>query len=296
MHVTLFGRFSFSKQDHGLGFEELHDSHKLQELLAYLLMHADYPLTRDEIAGAVWNEHSAPQANAHALKALNRLKTILEQENLPLLYDTSRVQWNQAIDLQVDVHQFEAIFAEASTDTSEPVRYPSLVRFFAGADLYRGPFLDGFYSSWCTEIRNHLEQKFLHFLDLLMAACETLGEYDFGINYGIRAIRLEPAREVTHQRLMRLLYLMGDRTSALRQYQRCTDALVENLSMPPGRETVALYRQLQDGGTLPLSPQGTLPSSLHKTLTNLHNLDVAASQLQALQLQPASSIQQAMEL
>jgi DNA-binding SARP family transcriptional activator len=290
MQATLLGKFSFSKQDHRVGFGELQDSLKLQELLAYLLMHTDRPVAREELSEAVWNERPAPQAYAYAGRALTLLNTILGQEHLSLLYEAGRVQWDQTLDLQVDVHQFEAILAEASTSLEEPVQPQCLVRLFAGADLYRGPFLDGFYNPWCSEIRSRLEQKFLQFLEILMNVCKKLKDYDRGIDYGLRAVRLEPSRESTHRGLMQLFYLAGDRTSALRQYQHCKDALAEDLNTQPGEKTVNLYRQFQGGGQLPFSPTGDLPSSFHKALTNLHHLDQAVNSLHAQQVQSLASI------
>lgn len=290
MQLTLFGRFSFFNKHHQVGLQKLQDSRKLQELLAYLIIHAAHPVSREQIAAEVWNEHPASQAHAYACKALTRLKAILDQEKLNFRDDAGHVQWDRNSDLWVDVQAFEAIFAEVSSGSAKPLTRQCLVPLLAGVDLYRGPLLDGFYSAWCVEMRNCLEQKFLQFLDILMDACENLGDYDSGITCGLRAIPLEHSREGTHQRLMRLFYLAGDRTSALRQYQCCTEALEEDLNIPPGNETVALYRQLQSGGQLPLSPPGTLPSSLYKTLTNLHTLDQVVSQLQALAIGAPAAI------
>ena len=43
----------------------------------------------------------------------------------------------------------------------------------------------------------------------------------------------------------RTFYLSGDRTEALRQYERCAAALAAELGVKPGRRTVALHEQLQ---------------------------------------------------
>jgi len=43
---------------------------------------------------------------------------------------------------------------------------------------------------------------------------------------------------------MLLYYLLGDRTEALKQYQRCETALREDLSAQSDRHTQALYQQI----------------------------------------------------
>jgi DNA-binding SARP family transcriptional activator len=44
---------------------------------------------------------------------------------------------------------------------------------------------------------------------------------------------------------MRLHYLAGDRTSALRQFRQCADALREELAIKPSRVTLRLYEQIE---------------------------------------------------
>jgi len=86
---------------------------------------------------------------------------------------------------------------------------------------------------------------FLMMLDKLMGYCEVNHEYETGILYGSRILSYDRAREHTHKQLMRLQYLAGNRTGALRQYERCTIALDEELGVKPARSTVILYEQIR---------------------------------------------------
>ena len=47
----------------------------------------------------------------------------------------------------------------------------------------------------------------------------------------------EPEREEAHRLKMRLLALDGQRTAALKQYDECTTALLDELGVPPSAET-----------------------------------------------------------
>jgi DNA-binding SARP family transcriptional activator len=49
---------------------------------------------------------------------------------------------------------------------------------------------------------------------------------------------------------MRLFVANGDRTGALRQYDRCVAAVREELSARPEEETVALMREIRSGKKL----------------------------------------------
>ncbi|MBK6795288.1 MAG: hypothetical protein IPG76_00385 [Acidobacteria bacterium] len=63
--------------------------------------------------------------------------------------------------------------------------------------------------------------------------------------------------------MMRLRYLSGDRTGALRQFRRCKEALAKELDVEPSGRTASLYQQiLQDNGD-------PIVSRLIQPLTNL---------------------------
>jgi DNA-binding SARP family transcriptional activator len=82
-------------------------------------------------------------------------------------------------------------------------------------------------------------------LDKLMVACQMRHHYDAGIAYGERILRYDRAREQTHRRLMILAYLAGDRTAALRQFQRCAAALREELGVTASARTLAVLEQIR---------------------------------------------------
>ena len=72
------------------------------------------------------------------------------------------------------------------------------------------------------------------------------GDYDAGIEFGARVLRGDPARERTHRRLMRIYYLQGNRTLALRQYQQCVESLRNELDVKPSRATLRLYEHIRE--------------------------------------------------
>src|SRR6185369_1679789 len=97
--------------------------------------------------------------------------------------------------------------------------------------------------------RELLQNKYLMILDKLLGYCLTHQEFDAGQRYGALILRYDRAREHTHRRLMRLHHLAGDRTAALRQYERCALALREELGVKPDQRTVALYEDIRGSQT-----------------------------------------------
>jgi DNA-binding SARP family transcriptional activator len=63
--------------------------------------------------------------------------------------------------------------------------------------------------------------------------------------FGEKILYYDRARERTHRRMMRLHYLAGDRTSALRQYQKCVTILQEELEVKPAESTRLIYEKIR---------------------------------------------------
>jgi DNA-binding SARP family transcriptional activator len=105
--------------------------------------------------------------------------------------------------------------------------------------------LEGWYQDWCIYERERFQHMHLAMLDKLIDHCEAHHDYETGISYGTLVLRYDRARERTHRRLMRLHYLAGNRTEALRQYLRCAAALREELDVRPATSTMLLYEQIR---------------------------------------------------
>jgi len=60
---------------------------------------------------------------------------------------------------------------------------------------------------------------------------------------------------------MQLQYMAGDRTAALRQYERCVVALDEDLGVKPDKRTVELYEKIRSGEPEHHSPLAELLSA-----------------------------------
>ena len=111
--------------------------------------------------------------------------------------------------------------------------------------LYNDDLLPGYYQDWILFERERLQNMYLLMLDKLIVYLQFRGEYEVAQGYAATILRYDPARERTHRQLMHLYSLAGDRTSALRQYERCVQALKQELGVKPERKTVELYERIK---------------------------------------------------
>jgi DNA-binding SARP family transcriptional activator len=260
LQVWLLGKFCVRYNQHVLeGF----DARKVQELFCYLLLHRDRPHPRETIANLLWNDCSTSQSKTYLRKALWQLQSSLDSQTRPssegmLLVEPDWVQLNATADLWLDVAMLEQAYGcvKGVSGAKLDNRYAQTMQDVV--DLYKGDLLEGWYQDWCLYERERLQQLYLIMLDKLTGYCEAHQEYETGLMHGTQILRYEPARECTHRQMMRLHYLAGDRTAALRQYMRCVTTLDEELGVKPDEDTIALYEQIrankQAGSSTPHPP------------------------------------------
>ena len=131
----------------------------------------------------------------------------------------------------------------------------------AAVQVYQGELLEGSYQDWCLFERERLQNMHLAMLFKLMSYCEANNEYEAGQLYGLRILNYDRASERTHRRLMRLQYMSGDRTAALRQYERCVVALDQDLGVKPDKRTIGLYQQIRSGEVESVNSLAIAPSA-----------------------------------
>lgn len=281
--IRVFGKFSAELDGRRLDGIRVG---RLQELFCYLLLNRSRPHSREVLAAMFWGESPTAQSKKYLRQALWQLQTALglpekEPRSRLLVLDADWVSVNSEADYWFDVCEFEQSFCDAQGTIGQNLDPTKAARVAKAADLYRGELLEGCYDDWCLAERERLQNMYLMMLDKLMAYSEVAGLYDNGISYGARILSCDHAREHTHRRLMRIYYLAGDRTSALRQYDRCVAALEEELGVKPARKTSGLFEQIRSDRleTQPLSvsceQQGTSGPQLREALGCLRQVKSA---------------------
>ena len=101
------------------------------------------------------------------------------------------------------------------------------------------------------------------------------------MSYGDTILSYDRASERTYRQLMMMKYSSGDRTGALRLYDRCVTALREELAVKPERQTTALYDHIRaDGSGNAETPAPLDDSSLTEILGRLKRLQLILGAVQ----------------
>jgi DNA-binding SARP family transcriptional activator len=269
------------------------DQRRAQELFCYLLLYRNHPLLRETLIEALWGGNPTVQSRKYLRQALWQLNSALESRlgaisKKVLEIEPDWVYLNTSSLVWLDVAEFEQAFVSVKGASGQELGPDKAQVLKDAVRLYDGELLEGYYQDWCLFERERLRNMLLAMLDKLMNYCEAHELYDDGLLYGANILRFDGARERTHRRMMRLHYLAGDRTAALRQYSTCVAALKDELQVAPSERTTDLYQQICAGHLAkspPISvgaesPQEKMPSAPLWPLVHLKQLQATLASLQ----------------
>ena len=281
LRFRLFGKFT-AHHDAGLltGLEASKD----QELLSYLLIHRDRPHSREALASLLWGDTSTEKSKKYLRQALWHLHAALNSddgnESDVLLVDHDWLGLNPCNDLWTDVGDFERAFSAAEGIPGRQLDAEKARGLRDAVSLYNDDLLPGYYQDWILFERERLQNMYLLMLDKLIVYLQFQGDYEVAQGYGATILRYDPARERTHRQLMHLYSLAGDRTSALRQFERCVQALKQELGVKPERKTVELYERIKSDQIVYTETTEPRNSSSSDILTRLKQLQTIVSGVQ----------------
>lgn len=246
LRIHLFQRFNVA---YNASEVEGWGSQKAQELMCYLLLFRDRAHHREVLASQLWEQGSSSTVKKNLRQVLWQVNSALLHTNQSpgieiLLIDSDWIQVNVKADYWLDVAEFERAYHSVTGKKGFELSQSEVKRLATAVQLYRGHLLEGWYHGWCVYERERLHNIYLVMLDKLLGFSAEGQHYDAGLYFGALALRSDPARERTHRRLMRLHYLSGHRSSALRQYEVCCAALRDELGVEPTYTTKRLYEDI----------------------------------------------------
>ena len=231
IRIHLFGRFRVER-----GSETIQlSTRKTESLFAYLVLHPESH-AREKLAAFFWGDSPDTGARNSLRNALALLNKNLGHDLF--VVDRQHVQINPEYPVWVDVLEFEA---QASRFLTDPDSDPDPVTL----GLYKNDLLTDFYDDWVFPHREHYRSLHLETLLQLTQHMRSLSEYDKAIEYAHKALTFDRVNERAHQHLMVCHMALGDRSTALRQYEDCRRALEEELGVEPSTATVALYEWIK---------------------------------------------------
>ncbi len=216
-------------------------TYKAQGLL-YFLAVTRVPNQRATLAALLWGDFAEDKARASLSKALSELRSLVGSH---IAVTGQTIAFRKDACYWLDVERLEQGIGEWAVNQD-------MNRLLEAVDLYRGDFLQGFqvrnaveFEMWLSSERDRLRTLVVKGLQLSSAGFEEQQEWRQAIDISRRLLTIEPWRESTHRRLMRLYAQTDQQASALRQYEICVNVLEQELGVPPSDETNELLASIR---------------------------------------------------
>jgi TolB-like protein/DNA-binding SARP family transcriptional activator len=207
------------------GEDLLPRARKTRALLAYICLAQGERIPRSRLLGLLWDRSAEAQARMSLRHALSELNDRLNHQ-VPGLIEIDR----EAVRLNTRACWIDVF---AIPDHSE-----RLLEDFDGIS----PAFD----QWLAVERIRFEDSLRGILETeLNRLIEEDAAPELRAAAARRLINFEPTHEGAVRSVMTAFAQMGDRAQAIREFERCRQALRTMLDLPPAKETVALYEAVR---------------------------------------------------
>jgi predicted ATPase/DNA-binding SARP family transcriptional activator len=215
--------------------------------LLYRLAATLQPVAREHLYFLLWPDIPDAAARRNLTVLLNQLRQALPSPSA--IRSQGDALMLDPATFYVDTAAFmEMIVAAPTLGELEPIAN--------AVKLYSGPFLDGFslpssneFDDWAAQERRIWERRYLDALAMLVDGYAGRGAYEQAIAVAQQALAVDELAEEMHRWLITLYATVGDRSAALRQFERCVVVLERELAVSPLPETRAVYEAVRDGNT-----------------------------------------------
>jgi DNA-binding SARP family transcriptional activator/pimeloyl-ACP methyl ester carboxylesterase len=213
-------------------------------VFALLVLGRGRPLTRDELAEAVWGDRLPPTWRPALRNVLTQVRAFFRTASagVELVSDATGCYRLRCpdVEVEVDLEAMERCLEQARAALEAGDSAAALALAAAAREVARRSFLPGLEASWIDDVR--ARQRYA-----LSAALEVMAEAALGrdpsaaVARARELIELDPVSEEGYRLLMRAQLAAGNRAAALTAYTACRSALVEALGVEPSPETQHTY-------------------------------------------------------
>ncbi len=232
---------------------------KAKQLFQVFVTYRKRLLQKEQIIDLLWPGADSATAFRDFKVALNALWGALEPTRAAraasfyVLRQGSSYGLNLASGYWLDADEFESLVSRglALAGKGQPEAATGALR--RALDLYQGDFLeDAPYEDWATEERERLQVLYLRAAETLAQQAVREGDYESAILLCDRILARDHCWEEAFRLLMFSYYRLGNRSMALRTYDKCVQNLEAELGIKPMPATLQLYERIRSSVELPL--------------------------------------------
>jgi DNA-binding SARP family transcriptional activator len=217
---------------------------KARLLIQILALQPSHELHREELMEMLFPDIDMKPAEANLHRVLYAARRALEPNRSSyasskyLLVERRRIKLTAERNLWIDAEEFEN-YGREGLKTNDNAMLESAAEIYKGDLLAEEPF-----EEWAIDRRERLKTLFHRVLRQLAKNSEKQANIEEAHFWLDKILSHEPVDEAAHRAKMRLYEKQGESCLALKQYEKCREALFRNLGVAPDRETEKLRNQI----------------------------------------------------
>ena len=213
---------------------------KTRGLLAFLCLAEGARVSRNRLVGLLWDRSADANGRMSLRQSLSELNAVVNR-HVPGLVEIGRDKVR--IDLGkcwVDALAILGASTDSASDSS------NLIQLYSERILEDLDGITPTFDQWLKAERTRFEDRVR---DILEKELERLSEQtakpEIRAAAARRLINFEPTHEGAVRSLIKAFAEMGDRAQAIREFERCRQALLSAFGVPPSKETAAVYEAVR---------------------------------------------------
>lgn len=214
------------------------DSATTKELFFYLLAHPE-GVRKDQILEDFWPEATPAKASSAFHSTNYRLRRALQDQDC-ILYKDGLYMINPELSYWYDVDVFRSLLEQAEEAESDAERAQ---HYREAIELYKGDYLEEFYSDWQYFQREKLQRQYFDALTNLAEYYHANSRSEEALVLYQQIVSADPYQEEIHREIMRIYVELRQRAAAVKHYQELKDFLQEDLGIDPMPETTELFEE-----------------------------------------------------
>ena len=222
------------------GSDFLPRGRKTRGLLAFLCLAGGARVSRNRLVGLLWDQSADANGRMSLRQSLSELNGIVNR-HVPGLVEIGRDKVR--IDLGkcwVDALAILGASTDSASDSSNLAQLQS-ERILEDLDGITPTF-----DQWLKAERTRFEDRVRKILEAeLERLSEQAAEPEVRAAAARRLVNFEPTHEGAVRSLIKAFTEMGDRAQAIREFERCRQALLSAFGVPPSKETTAIYEAVR---------------------------------------------------
>lgn len=224
-----------------LGEDILPRGRKARAILACLCLASGLRVPRARLATLLWDRVPVDQAKKSFRQSLRELMGAMGSLASELISAN-----RETIRLDIDLCWIDSVALLAPQATSPHSLRGDLAILCAGELLEELEGASPSFDQWLQGERTRFSERLTALLEAELAQMSQLGhDASKQANVARRLIAFDPTHEGASRALMRALSNLGERAQAVREYERCRNALKMRIDVEPSRETKALYQAIR---------------------------------------------------